>query len=440
MTKPAPRVAIVGRPNVGKSTLFNRITGKRKAIVHETPGVTRDVQRMLTEWNGKPFELIDTGGLFSGIDDPLVKQVEEKALAEALACDAIILVVDAVAGLSPIDFEIAREVRLADKPVFLAVNKAEGREGSGNEFFALGLGSIYEISSAHGHGIGELLDDLVSALPKRSFLTESLEFKVAVVGRPNVGKSSLVNALLGKNVNIVDERPGTTRDSIDIKLRWHGNEIMLVDTAGIKRRSRTKDAVSAVTAIKSMESIARADIALLLLDASRGIANQDIKVGSYAHNEGKGIVIGINKWDLVEKDDKTASNFEAEIRRAFAFIAYAPLIFISALTGQRVSKILPLLLEVKSAREKRVSTGELNRFIERIVSSHPPPFHAGGNGKIFYVTQIGVAPPRFSIFVNNPSFFDRSYIRFLNNRLREEYSFPGTRLIINLIGKKGRKS
>lgn len=430
-----PKVAIVGRPNVGKSTLFNRITGKRKAIVHEMPGVTRDVQRMETDWNGVPFEIIDTGGLFSGREDPLVRNVEEKALREALNADVLILVTDAQTGLTPVDSTIASQLRETGVPVFVAANKTEKMDSTGNEFYKLGFGAVYEISAIHGLGTGDLLDAVVAMLPRKQPAIEPDELSIAVVGRPNVGKSSLINRLLGKDVNIVDERPGTTRDSIDIKLKWHGRQLLIVDTAGIKRRTQTKDAVSTLSTIKSLESIKRADVIVMMLDATLPISNQDIRVGSYAHKEGKGIVICVNKWDLVEKDNATTREFEARVRERFKFMRYAPVLFISALTGQRTGRVFDMLWNIKEARETRITTGELNRYLDGAVGSYPPPTKRGTTGKIYYITQTGIAPPQFTLFVNKRSCFDRSYLRFLNNRLREKFPFTGTLIRINLVDK-----
>ncbi|MBI4721273.1 MAG: ribosome biogenesis GTPase Der [Chitinivibrionia bacterium] len=433
-----PRVAIVGRPNVGKSTLFNRITRKRKAIVHEMPGVTRDIQRLPTDWNGVPFEVIDTGGLFSGVDDPLIREVEEKALHEALNADALIMVTDAQTGLTPVDSMIAQELRNTNLPVFVVANKVEKAGAAGSEFFALGFGDVYEISALHGLGTGDLLDDVVAVLPKRALADASDELRIAVVGRPNVGKSSLINRLLGKEVNIVDERPGTTRDSIDLRLKWHNRNLLIVDTAGIKRRTQTKDGVSTLSTLKSLEAIERADVVVIMLDATLALSNQDVKVGSYAHKEGKGVIICVNKWDLVEKGNKTSNEFERAIRGRFKFLSYAPVLFISAVSGQRTSKILSILWEIKEARETRIATHELNKYIESVTAFTPPPSHAGGTGKIYYATQTDVAPPNFTLFVNKRAYFDRSYIRFINNKLREKYSFMGTLIRINLVGKKKR--
>lgn len=432
--KTPARVAIVGRPNVGKSTLFNRITRTRGALVHPAPGVTRDVQRCEAEWNGVVFEVIDTGGLFSGVDDPLAQEVEKRALREALSADAIVMLTDATSGLTTADHEVANQLRGVRVPVVVAVNKVERKETlhAAPEFYRLGFDQVFAISALHGDGVGDLLDALVAGLPRRTATAFEDQLKLAVIGCPNVGKSSLVNRLVGSEAAIVDSRPGTTRDSIDIRVRWEGRSIVLVDTAGIKRKSRTTDGLSALSALKSIDTISRADIVALVLDASRSISNQDVKVASYAHKAAKGVMVCVNKWDLVEKDNRTTSAFENAFRRDFAFLSYAPVVFVSALSGQRVSRLYPLAWRIKESREKRISTSEVNRFFEENTSQNPPPSYGGGNGKIYYATQVEVAPPTFNLSVNQRAFFGRSYLRFLNNRLRDRYGFEGTVIRIKL--------
>ncbi|MBP2680849.1 MAG: small GTP-binding protein [Candidatus Krumholzibacteriota bacterium] len=433
-TKSPARVAIVGRPNVGKSTLFNRITRTRMALVHATPGVTRDVQRCEAEWNGVAFEVIDTGGLFSGVEDPLFLEVEKRALREALSADAVILVTDATSGLTTADAEVAGQFRSTRAPVLVAVNKSEGREArhADAEFFRFGFAAVFAVSAIHGDGVGDLLDDLVERLPKRGSAAVEDDLKLAVVGCPNVGKSSIVNRLVGSEANIVDSRPGTTRDSIDVRVRWEGRSIVLVDTAGIKRKARTTDGLSALSALKSIDSISRADVVALVLDASRPVSNQDVKVGSYAHKAAKGVMILANKWDLVAKETRTASDYEKTMREALSFLSYAPIVFVSALDGQRVSRIFPMAWRIQEARDKRLATSEVNVFFQELAEKNPPPSYAGGNGRIYYATQIETAPPTFSLSVNKRAFFSRSYLRFLNNRLRERFGFEGTLLRLRL--------
>jgi GTP-binding protein len=437
MKSPA-RVAIVGRPNVGKSTLFNRITGKRKAIVHPQPGVTRDVQRCDTEWSGVVFEVIDTGGLFSGEDDSVSLEAEERALREALSSDVMMFITDANLGVTGADMDVAEKLRKAKIPVFLAVNKVEkkGSRFAAAEFYKLGFDNLYEISALHGLGVGELLDDVVALLPKRSARSVAEELKIAIVGRPNVGKSTLLNALVGKEANIVDSKPGTTRDSIDIHVRWNGRDITLVDTAGIKRKSRTKDGLGALSALKSIDTISRADVVILVLDAAEAISNQDVKVASYAHKAAKGIMICVNKWDLIEKDNRTASASEKDIRGNFRFMAYAPILHISALQGQRLSRIFPMSWKIKDFREKRIATSELNDFLEHVIRGTPAPWYHGGTGKIYYGTQVDVSPPQFTFFVNKREYFSRNYLRFLNNQLREQFTFEGTLIRIKLVERR----
>lgn len=437
MKRPAT-VAIVGRPNVGKSTLFNRLTMQRRALVHAQPGVTRDVQRGVAEWTGHSFELIDTGGLFSGIDDPLVDQVEARALREAREADVILFVVDAGSGLIPSDFDVAKRVRDSGVPALLVVNKTEGptnRRGV-PEFHRLGFETFYEISAIHGDGTGDLLDDVVKLLPRASARELHSDLRLAIAGVPNVGKSSLVNAIVGAEATIVDSRPGTTRDSIDVSLAWRKKRITLVDTAGIKRKARTTEDLELLSTVKSLESIERCDVAVVMFDASREISNQDIKVASYPHNAARGVVVCFNKWDAVKKADRTYVEIEKEFRRRCGFLAYAPVLFISAKENQRVAKVLETAWRIKEERARRIPTGEFNRFLVKLVAKSPPPYHSGGNGKILYGTQVDVSPPTFTLFVNRAAYFGRYYLRFLNNRMREEFGFEGTLIRIELAERR----
>jgi GTP-binding protein len=436
--KKVPSVAIVGRPNVGKSTLYNRITRGRRAIVHEMPGVTRDIQKGQSEWTGIPFELIDTGGLFSGVDDDLIDQIEKRAIDEALQADVLLLVTDARTGLAPTDVEVAERVRGTGIPVLVVVNKVEKQESrnASGEFYKLGFDNVFEVSALQGEGIGDVLDAVVALVPRYDIEDVQPDLKLAVIGMPNVGKSSLVNALVGEDVNLVDERPGTTRDSIDISLIWHKRRITLVDTAGIKRKSRSRDGVTIISALKSLEQIERCDVAVFMLDAGRKIANQDVKVASYAHRAGKGVVVCYNKWDLVEKEDKTYREFELDFRHRFGFLAYAPILFVSVLEAQRVNKVIDTAWRVKEEREKRVATADFNRFLETVMAQNPPPFNDGGTGKVYYGTQVEIAPPTFSLFVNKSRYFARNYLRFLNNRIRKTFGFDGTVIRVKLTEKK----
>ncbi len=438
--KRPPIVAIVGRPNVGKSTLFNRLTRARRAIVHATPGVTRDVQRGVAEWSGMSFELVDTGGLFSGIDDRLVERVEERATRQAREAEVILFVVDAETGLIPPDFEVAERVRDMSLPVLLVANKAEqgAKRRDASEFHRLGFETVYEISALHGDGTGDLLDDVVKLLPRSASREIHTDLRLAIVGVPNVGKSSLVNAIVGEDTSIVDDRPGTTRDSIDTPVAWRKRSITLIDTAGIRRKARTSDDLDVLSTMKSLDAIDRCDVAVVMLDASHEISNQDVKVASYPHRSSRGVVVCFNKWDLVAKKNLTSAQMEKEFRRRCGFLAYAPVLFISVNENQRVAKVLETAWQIKEQRERRIPTAELNKLFARIVERNPPPFHAGGNGKIFYVTQVDVAPPTFTVFVNRAAHFGRYYLRFLNNRVREEYGFEGTAIRLELAERRGR--
>jgi GTP-binding protein len=440
--KKSSAVAIVGRPNVGKSTLFNRLTRSRGALVHEIAGVTRDVQRGVVEWTGHSFELIDTGGLFSGIDDPLVEQVETRALREAARADALLFIVDAEAGLLPSDFDVAKRLRETHLPVLLVVNKAERpvARATAAEFHRLGFDTYHEVSALHGEGTGDLLDEIVKLLPRASLRELHSDLRLAIAGVPNVGKSSLVNAIVGEEANIVDSRPGTTRDSIDVSLAWRKRRITLVDTAGIRRKARTREDLDLLSTVKSLEAIERCDVAVVMLDATRGINNQDVKVASYPHNAARGVVVCFNKWDAVaKKSDRTYVELEREFRRKCGFLDYAPVLFISAKSNQRVDRVLETAWRIKEEREKRIPTAELNRSIARITAKSPPPFFKGGNGKVFYATQVDVSPPTITLFVNRAQHFGRYYLRYINNQLREDFGFEGSLIRIELAERRSAK-
>jgi GTP-binding protein len=360
---------------------------------------------------------------------------------EALGADVMILVTDAQSGVTPSDIDVANQMREVDATVLVAVNKCEKvvAQHAAAEFFSLGFQKVYPISALHGQGVGDLLDEVVKGIPEGSAQRAGDELRLALVGRPNVGKSSLVNALVGADANIVDSRPGTTRDCVDLRIRWHSHEVTLVDTAGIKRRSRSRDGLTSITALKSIDTISRADVVVVVLDAAEDIANQDVKVASYAHKAGKGLLFCMNKWDLIEdKTDRTVPEFERRIRRGFPFASYAPVLFVSALTHQRVNRILELAWEIGRAREERVATSELNRFVDDVVKRRAIPSYGGGQGKIYYATQVAVGPPTFVFFVNRRAFFDRSYLRYVNNQLRRRYPFAGTVVRIKLSERERR--
>ncbi len=443
-----PIVALVGRPNVGKSTLFNRLVGQRIAVVDERPGTTRDRLQAPCEWNEVLFTVVDTGGIevlpekvAAGIrpgpeqpltEDsaafiPLIRAQAELAIGEA---DAVIFLTDATAGLTPADMEVADILRRSQKPVFVAANKAESprmREAS-VEFYALGLGEVYPISALHGQGVADLLDRVVEALPTWAGEPEDESVKLAIVGRPNVGKSSLLNRLLGEERAIVSPVPGTTRDAIDTRMEWEGVPITLIDTAGIRRRGKVQPGVERYSVLRALRAIQRADVALLLIDATDGVTAQDAHVASFILDEWCGVVVLVNKWDAVEKETHTMQEYTRHVRQALKFLDYVPVLFISALTGQRVNRVIPEALAVHQARQYRIPTGELNRIIRDAVARQAPPSKRGKRLKIYYVSQPEITPPTFVFHVNDPDLVHFSYERYLENRIREAYPFTGTPL------------
>ncbi|ATW28356.1 ribosome biogenesis GTPase Der [Candidatus Formimonas warabiya] len=425
-----PIVAIVGRPNVGKSTLFNRFTGGRTAIVEDTPGVTRDRLYRDAEWLGREFTVIDTGGIEfygkGGIIETKVKQQAQLAIEEA---DVILFVVDGKAGISPDDEAAANLLRRSNKPVVLAVNKIENYQNQDliYEFFNLGLGDPIPISAAHGMNTGDLLDVIAQNFPPDT--AEDLPpetVKIAVIGRPNVGKSSLVNKILGEERLIVSDVAGTTRDAIDSLFEQDGKHYVIIDTAGMRRRARVLEPTERYSVIRSLRAIDRSDVVLMLIDALDGVTEQDKKIAGYAHEAGKGMIIVVNKWDALAKDDKTMNRFDRQVREEMAFLHYAPILYISALTGQRVNKILEIVDFVAEQQNLRVTTARLNEVIDEALAVTPPPTDKGHRLKIFYVTQIGVKPPKFVLFVNEPELLHFSYERYLENQFRKNFGFEGT--------------
>jgi GTP-binding protein len=428
-------VAIIGRPNVGKSTLFNRIIGARRAVVHETAGVTRDRLIEQTEWAGHPFLLVDTGGIipFGESDSPFDHLVTEIAREAAKQADVVLFLVDGQVGPSAWDDAIADLLRRSGKPVVLAVNKIEKEANrlAVPDFFKLGLGEPSPVSALHGQGVGDLLDRLVADFPQLE--TESpCDCRVAIVGRPNVGKSSLLNRLVGRSEALVSEIPGTTRDAVHTDLRWHGRVLRLIDTAGLRRKSKIKEAVEAFSAMRTRRALADCDVAVLMVDASTGPVAQDARIAGTIHDGGKGVLVAFNKWDLVEKDHTTYRQVWEEFLRQVPFLSYAPWFTFSALSRQRLGRILETVWKVHEARQQRVETAELNRFLSTVVAHQAPRFHAGGVGKIYFATQAEKAPPTVVLSVNSPGFFARNYLRYLNNRLREQYGFPGNRIFVKL--------
>lgn len=425
-----PIVALVGRPNVGKSTLFNRLIGERFAIVEDVPGTTRDRIYGESEWNGVSFTVVDTGGLLVGADEPLVQRVRIQAEAAIREADVIVFLVDVKEGLTPADEDVTQLLRESDKPVILAVNKADNQQRrlEALEFWALGLSEPVPISALHGTGTGDLLDEVVAAFSPEGEVEDEEQVRIAIVGRPNVGKSSLLNQLLGQERVIVDEVPGTTRDAIDTEISFEGRSVTLIDTAGIRRRGRIEVGIEKYSVLRALRAIQRADVALLLIDATEGVTSQDQHIASYILDEYKSVVVLVNKWDLVSKDTYTMPAYNEHVRQRLRFLDYAPVLYISAKTGQRVHQVLPTSLDVYQARFERIPTGELNRLLQDTVVRHAPPSKGGKRLKFFYVTQADVNPPTFVFFVNDPKIMHFSYERFLENSIRERYRFLGTPL------------
>lgn len=434
-----PIVAIVGRPNVGKSTLFNRITRQRTAIVEGKPGVTRDRIYAEAQWLDKHFTLIDTGGI-DYEDDIITRQVRLQALVALEQADIIVFVVDGRAGLTGIDEEIAEILRRQQKPVILCVNKVEAVQNSWEiaaDFYRLGLGEPILTSAEHGRNIGDLLDLVVENFPADANLEEDDSLKIAIVGRPNVGKSSLVNKILGEDRVIVSEIPGTTRDAIDTKLNYADEALTLIDTAGLRRRSRVNEDIEYYSVIRTLGAVERSDVTIVMVDGTEGLTEQDKKIAGYAHEKGRGIIIAVNKWDLVPKETNTMRDFERDLRDELQFLSYAPILFISALTGQRIFHLLDLALTVQENRNLRISTGRFNEILHDAMAMNQPPSDKGVRLKIFYGSQVQVKPPVFVLHVNRKDLMHFSYLRYLENRIRQEYDFLGTPIM--LIAKERKE-
>jgi len=429
-----PAVVLVGRPNVGKSTLFNRITGSRRAIVTPVAGTTRDTNSHPAEWQGVHFTLVDTGGLFGASEDPLHELVVQHGKRAVENADVIVFVVDGREGLVAADEEIASRLRSVEVPIILAVNKTDDRRARGRslEFYRLGFEPVLEIAAEHGEGTGDLLDEVVKKLPAGrdvSRLVEPDETTVAIVGRPNVGKSSLLNRLLREERAIVSDMPGTTRDSVDARLLWHRRVFRIVDTAGIRRPGRVARSgqLEAVSVVLARRAIEKADVTVLVIDAQEGATDQDAAIAGEAEKAGSGIIIAANKWDLTKgKGPDYSKTFDEELRRRLKFLDYAPVLHISAATGERASKVLETIDRVSAARLTRIPTGELNRFLKAVTAVHPPVSPGRRHVRILYAAQTSVAPPTFVFFTNVATEFHFSYERFLTNRLRESFGLMGT--------------
>ena len=435
-----PIVAIVGRPNVGKSTLFNQIGKRRVSIVDDMPGVTRDRIYMDAEWLNHTFTMIDTGGIEFEDDDHILKSMRQQALVAMEEADVIVFVVDGRAGLTTADEEVGRMLRNTKKPVILAVNKIDSPqlEAGVYEFYSLGLGEPMGIAASNSLGLGDLLDAVVAAFPENDGEDkEEDEISIAVIGRPNVGKSSIVNALIGENRVIVSNVPGTTRDAIDTHFVSDNIKFMLIDTAGMRRKGKIDEAIERYSVMRSLRAVDRADVVLMVINAEEGITEQDKKIAGYAHESGKGVIIVVNKWDVFpDKDDKSTLRFTEDLRDEIGFLQYAPVLYTSALTGQRIHRITELVKYVADQQSMRIQTSVLNELIRDAVSVNPPPSHRGKQLKIFFMSQADIQPPKFIIFVNDPELMHFSYLRFLENRLRESFGFEGTPLKLIVRGRK----
>ena len=431
-----PIVAIVGRPNVGKSTLFNKLGRQRLSIVDDMPGVTRDRIYMDAEWLNHTFTMVDTGGIEFDESNVILKSMRQQAQIAMDEADVIVFVVDGRVGLTSADEEVARLLRKSKKPVVLCVNKVDSpkQEMGTYEFYSLGLGDPIGISAANAMGLGELLDAVVASFPdEKDEEKDEDEISIAVIGRPNVGKSSIVNKILGEDRVIVSNVPGTTRDAIDTHFTRDGQKYLLIDTAGMRRRGKVDEPVERYSVMRSLRAIDRADVVLMMLSAPEGVTDQDKKIAGYAHESGRGVVIIVNKWDIYpDKDDKSTLRFTDEVREQLGFLQYAPVLYASALTGQRVPRVLELVKYVAEQQNMRIKTSVLNQLIRDAIAVNPPPMHRGRQLKILFMTQAEVEPPKFIIFVNEPDLMHFSYLRFIENRLREQFGFEGTpiRLIV----------
>lgn len=434
-----PIVALVGRPNVGKSTLFNKLAGKRISIVQDTPGVTRDRVYAEAEWLNRKFTMIDTGGIEPECSDIIVKQMRRQAQIAIEMADVIIFIVDGKEGLTAADQEVALMLRKSKKNVVLAVNKIDNLKDEDNayEFYNLGIGDPVTISSSQGKGLGDMLDEVIKFFDSIDAEDEDEDYiKIAMIGKPNVGKSSLINKLLGEDRVIVSDVPGTTRDAIDSYLETEEGKFILIDTAGLRRKSKVKEEIEKYSVIRTYAAVERADVCILMIDAEEGITDQDEKIIGYAHELNKAIMVIVNKWDLIAKDDKTLAKYQKELQYNLKFMPYAQYLFISALTGQRTNKVLQVAKECYSNYSKRVSTGILNDVISKAILMKEPPVVGLKRIKIYYATQVAIKPPKFVFFVNDVNASHFSYERYLENQLRESFDFRGTGIEIEYRQRK----
>ncbi|MEH6939889.1 ribosome biogenesis GTPase Der [Bacillus sp. JJ664] len=430
-----PTVAIVGRPNVGKSTIFNRIVGERISIVEDIPGVTRDRIYSSAEWLNQEFSLIDTGGIDIG-DEPFLEQIRQQAEIAMDEADVIVFLTNGREGVTAADEEVAKILYKTKKPVVLAVNKVDNPEMRNDiyDFYALGFGEVYPISGSHGLGLGDLLDEVIGHFPDKqqeNYDEETIKF--SLIGRPNVGKSSLVNALLGQERVIVSNVAGTTRDAVDTPYTKDGQEYVIIDTAGMRKKGKVYESTEKYSVLRALRAIERSDVVLVVLDGEEGIIEQDKKIAGYAHQAGRSVVIVVNKWDAVEKDEKTMKEFEENIRAHFQFLDYAPIVFLSAKTRKRTQTLLPMINKACESHSLRVPTNVLNDVIMDAIAMNPTPTHNGQRLRVYYATQVAIKPPTFVVFVNDPELLHFSYERFLENRIRDAFDFEGSP--IRIIGR-----
>ncbi len=438
-----PIVAVVGRPNVGKSTLFNRLAGERISIVQDTPGVTRDRIYADVEWTGRKFTLIDTGGMEIGAEDVILKQILQQAEIAIETADVILFITDAKAGMTDDDKQVANMLRRTKKPVVLAVNKIDNvNRDSMNiyEFYELGIGDPVAISAGQALGLGDMLDEVISYFPENAEAEEEEEvIKVAIIGKPNVGKSSLINKILGEDRLIVSNIPGTTRDAIDTPIEIDGQKYVFIDTAGMRRKSKIKEEIERFSIIRAVTAVERCDVAILVIDANEGITDQDTKIAGIAHERGRAAIVAVNKWDAIEKNDKTMNQYLKDIGNELAYMPYAPKVFISALTGQRITRMLELIQTVYQNHALRISTGVLNDVLIEATAMQQPPADKGRQLKLYYMTQVSIKPPTFVIFVNDRELFHFSYKRYIENQLREAFGFVGTPIHF-IVREKGKEN